>query len=148
MPVFRWGHSWEAFHDLEREVDRLLNSVNFAFSGIRIGNQFPAVNLYELDNEYLLTSELPGTKAEDLEITISNGLLNIKGRRAEPNGVPEDRYRRQERFHGSWQRSLSIPDRVREEALSADFVDGILRIHLPKGEQEQPRRISVAEGSD
>jgi HSP20 family protein len=148
MPVFRWGHSWDAFQDLEREVDRLLNSVNFAFSGIRIGNQFPAVNLYELKNEYLLTSELPGTKAEDLEITISNGLLNIKGRRTEPNGVPEDRYRRQERFHGSWQRTLSIPDRVREEALTADFVDGILRIRLPKGEQEQARRIAVAEGSD
>jgi HSP20 family molecular chaperone IbpA len=79
MPVFRWGHSWEAFEDLEREVDRLLNSVNFAFHGIRLGSQFPAVNLYELDNEYLLTSELPGTKAEDLEITISNGLLNITG---------------------------------------------------------------------
>jgi HSP20 family protein len=62
--------------------------------------------------------------------------------------VPEERYRRQERFHGSWQRTLSIPDRVREEALTADFVDGILRIHLPKGEQEQARRIAVAEGSD
>jgi len=148
MPVFRWGHSWEAFEDLEREVDRLLNSVNFAFHGIRLGSQFPAVNLYELDNEYLLTSELPGTKAEDLEITISNGLLNIKGRRSEQNAVPEQSYRRQERFHGSWQRSLSLPDRVREEGLSADFVDGILRIRLPKGEQEQPRRIAVAEGSD
>jgi HSP20 family protein len=104
--------------------------------------------LYELDNEYLLTSELPGTKAEDLEVSIANGLLNIKGRRSEPNGVPAERFRRQERFHGNWQRTLSIPERVREDALSADFIDGILRIHLPKGEQEQPRRIAVAEGAD
>jgi HSP20 family protein len=148
MPVFRWGHTWEAFEDLEREVDRLLNSVSFGFHGIRLGGQFPAVNMYELDNEYLLTSELPGTKVEDLEVSIANGLLNIKGRRSEPNGVPAERFRRQERFHGSWQRTLSIPERVREDALSADFIDGILRIHLPKGEQEQPRRIAVAEGAD
>jgi HSP20 family protein len=148
MPVFRWGHSWEAFQDLEREMDRLLNSVNFAFHGIRLGRQFPAVNLYELKDEYLLTAELPGTKAEDLELTISNGLLHIKGKRLEPDDVSADRFRRQERFRGSWQRSLSLPERVRDEAFRAEFVNGILRIHLPKGEQEQPRRIPVTEGSE
>lgn len=148
MAVFRWGHSWDAFGDLEREVDRLLNSVNFAFQGIRLGRQFPAVNLYELPDEFLLTSELPGLKADDLELTIESGLLTIRGRRAEPDGVPEERFRRQERFRGSWQRTLSIPDRVREEELRAEFVDGILKIHLPKGEQRLGRRIPVSEGSE
>src|SRR5580704_16798586 len=80
MPVFRWGHSWDAFHDFEREVDRLLSSVNFAFQGIRLGRQYPSVNLYELPDEYLLTAELPGSKAEDIELTLGNGLLRIKGR--------------------------------------------------------------------
>src|ERR1700685_1961878 len=145
MPLFRWGHTWDAFQDLEREVDQLLNSVNLTFQGIRLGAQFPAVNLYELDNEYLLTCELPGTKVEDLELTIANGLLRLKGCRSEPAGVPEEHYRRQERVHGKWERTLSVPERVREEGLSAEFIDGILRIHLPKGEQEQPRRIAVAE---
>lgn len=148
MPVFRWGHSWEAFQDLEREVDRLLNTVNFAFQGIRLGRQFPAVNVYELPNEYLLTAEVPGTKAEDLELTIESGLLVIKGRRSETNGVPDERFRRQERFRGTWQRTLSIPDRVRKEGLKAEIVDGVLRIHLPKGEQDQARRIPVTDGSD
>jgi HSP20 family protein len=148
MPVFRWGHTWADFEDLEREVDRLLNSVNFAFHGIRLGGRFPAVNFYELENEYLLTAELPGTKTEDLELTMTNGLLHIKGKRSEPNGFSEERFRRQERFHGNWQRTLSLPGRVREEGLTADFVDGILRIHLPKGEVEQPRRIAVGEGAD
>jgi len=146
MPVFRWGHSWEAFQDLEREMDQLLNSVNFAFQGLRLGRHFAAVNLYELPNEYLLTAELPGLKSEDLELTISGGLLHIKGQREEADGIPEERFRRQERFRGSWQRSISIPDRVREEAFSAEFTDGILKIHLPKGEREQPRRIPVSDG--
>ncbi len=132
MPVFRWGHSWDAFHDFEREIDRLLNS---AFQGIRLGRQYPSINLYELPDQYVLTAELPGTKADEIELHLGNGVLKIKGRRTEPNGVPEERYRRQERFRGEWERSLSIPERVREEGLTAEFVDGILRVHLPKGEQ-------------
>jgi HSP20 family protein len=145
MPIFRWGQSWDAFHDFEREIDQLLNS---AFQGMRLGRQYPAINLYELPDEYLLTAELPGTKAEDIELASGNGLLQIKGRRSDPDGVPEERYRRQERFRGDWERTLSLPERVRDEAMSADFVDGILRVHLPKGEQSQPRRIRVSEGSD
>ncbi len=148
MAVFRWGNYWDAFQDLEQEVDRLLDRMNFAFHGIRLGRQFPAINLYELPDEYLLTSELPGTKNEDLEVSVASGLLHIKGRRSGPDGVPEERFRRQERFRGSWQRTLSIPDRVREDELKAEFIDGVLRIHLPKGAQEQPRRIQVAEGLD
>jgi HSP20 family protein len=148
MPVFRWGHSWEAFQDFEREVDRLLSSVNFAFQGIRLGRQYPSINLYELPDEYVLTAELPGTKADEIELALGNGVLKLKGRRSESNGVPEERYRRQERFRGEWERSLSIPERVREEGLTAEFVDGILRVHLPKGEQSQPRRIRVSEGGE
>jgi HSP20 family protein len=133
MPVFRWGHSWDAFHDFEREVDRLLSSVNFAFQGIRLGRQYPSVNLYELPDEYLLTAELPGSKAEDIDLEMGSGLLKIKGRRSEHSG--------------EWERTLSIPDRVREEGLTAEFVDGILKVHLPKGEQSQPRRIRVVDPS-
>jgi HSP20 family protein len=148
MPVFRWGHSWDAFHDFEREVDRLLSSVNFAFQGLRLGRQYPALNLYELPEEYLLTAEVPGTRTEDIEVAMGNGLLRLKGHRIEPDGVPEERYRRQERFRGEWERTISIPERVREEGLTAEFVDGILKVHLPKGEQSQPRRIRVSEGAE
>lgn len=148
MPVFRWGQSWDPFHDLEREVDRLLQGVNFAFHGIRFGRQFPAVNLYELDDEYLLTAQLPGTRAEDLDLTIAGGILTLKGQRSDPEGVPDDHFRRHERFRGSWQRVLSLPDRVQEDRLRADFSNGVLQIHLPKLEQTAPRQIRVTEGGD
>lgn len=144
MPVFRWGHHWgEAFHDLEREVDRLLNSVNMTFQGLRFGRQFPPINLYELSEEYLLTSELPGVKIEDLELTIAAGVLTIRCSRTEDGSNDESRYRRQERPRGTWQRSLTIPDRILEEELRADLTNGILRIHLPKAPQEKPRQIPV-----
>ncbi|MFO1094763.1 MAG: hypothetical protein U0992_15870 [Planctomycetaceae bacterium] len=64
MPVFRWGNAFDAIRDLEREMDRWLRSVNFTMEGVRAGRAYPAVNIYELDEEFLLTAELPGAKAE------------------------------------------------------------------------------------
>jgi len=145
MPVFRWGEAWNVFHDLEREVDRLLQSANFTLPEIRWGRQFPAVNLYETESEYILTAELPGLKSEDLELTIANGILSMSGSREDPNDVPEDRFRRRERFRGSWQRSFSIPNRVEEDKLSAAFKNGVLQIHLPKLAEATPRKIEVTD---
>jgi len=148
MPLFHFGQNWAPFGDLEREVDRLLRSVNLTFHGIRLGRQYPAVNLFELENEYVLTAELPGTRLEDLELTIAGGILTLKGRRDDSLEIPEHRFRRSERFHGEWQRSLSLPERVREEDLAATFTDGVLKVRLPKGAQTPPRQIAVTEGSD
>lgn len=146
MAVFRWGHSWDAFHDLEREVDRLLQSVNLTFQGLRFGRQYPPINLYELPEEYLITAEVPGVRTEDLELTVANGVLSLKGRSSDIEGA-EERFRRQERPRGVWQRSISIPDRVNVEQLTAEFVNGILKIHLPKAEETKPRQIPVAIGA-
>ena len=100
MALFRFGQNWDPFSDLEREVDRLLRSVNMTFHGIRLGRQYPAVNLYELENEYVLTAELPGTRPEDLDLTLAGGILTLKGRRDDSRDVPEHRFRRSERFRG------------------------------------------------
>lgn len=145
MPLFRFGQHWVPFGDLEREVDRLLRSVDFAFHGIRLGRQYPAINLYESDEEYLLTAELPGTRLEDLELIFAGGILTLKGRRDGSPDVPENRFRRSERFRGQWQRSLSLPERVREEELAATFTDGVLKVRLPKGGQSPARQIPVTE---
>ncbi|MBW3543741.1 MAG: Hsp20/alpha crystallin family protein [Planctomycetes bacterium] len=146
MPIFRWGHHWSPLGDLEREVDRLLRSVNLTFQSFRPARQYPPLNVYELDDEYLLTAELAGTKIEDLELTIGDGILTLKGQRHDPADVPEELFRRNERFRGSWQRSVSIPERVDEEALRANLSHGVLVIHLPKARQAQPRQIRVVEG--
>lgn len=146
MPVFRWGHSWDAFRDLEREVDRLLQSVNLTFQGFRFGRQFPPLNLYELEGEFLLTAELPGMRVEDLELTISGGVLTLKGKPRDTGGIPEERYRRQERIRGPWQRAITLPERVQEEKLSAELNLGILKVHLPKAEALTPRQIQVTDG--
>jgi HSP20 family protein len=147
MPVFRWGESWEPLRDLERQVDRLLESLPFPFPVIRFERRFPPVNLYELENEFLLTAEVPGISTENLELTMSGGILTLKGKRPAPAGIADDRFRRHERMWGAWERSLSVPDRVREDKVSAEFADGILQIHLPKAPETKPRKIQVVQGN-
>ena len=144
MAIFRWGHHWDAFGDLEREVDRLLSSVSLTFPGLRFGRLYPAVNLYRLENEFVLTAELPGIRAEDLDLSVANGLLTIRGSRQEPEHANEHLYRRQERPHGSWQRSLQLPERVIEDSVRAELNNGVLKIHLPKAAEEKARQIPIA----
>ncbi len=148
MPVFRWGQTWNAIHDIEREVDRLLRDVNLTFQGIRFGRQYPQLNLFEFDEEYQIIAELPGVDRADFDLTIANGVLTIAGIRRAPDDVPEDRYRRQERFHGSWQRTIQVPERVREEDLTAEFNNGILTVHLPKAQPASPRQIPVVDSQE
>lgn len=147
MPMFRFGHDWDPLGDLEREVDQMLHSVNMTLQGLRVGRPFPPVNLYERDDEYLLTAELPGTKLEDLELTYASGILTLKGRRFDAAEVDEHRFRRRERFHGEWQRSVSLPERVNQEDVSATFADGILKVTLPKGAASPVRQITVTDGT-
>ena len=143
MPVFQWRQSWGSFEDLERQVDRLLAGIRIPFPSIRLAQHYPPVNLYELPEEFLLTAELPGVEREELELLVRNGVLTLKGQRSGPAGIDENRFRRHERLWGSWQRSISLPERIDEERVVAEFNDGVLRIHLPKAPDTQPRQIPV-----
>ena len=148
MPVFQWRQSWDQFRDLEREMDRLLESIKLPFHNLRLQRQFPAVNFYELEDKYLLVAEMPGIVAQDVELTVAGGVLTLAGNRAEPPDVTDDAFRRRERPHGAWQRALTIPERVREDQVTADFSDGVLFVHLPKADDVKPRQIPVASNKE
>ncbi|MFK7818797.1 MAG: Hsp20/alpha crystallin family protein, partial [Planctomycetaceae bacterium] len=96
MPTFRLSQNWDAFRDLEREVDRLLRDVNLTFHGVRVDHQYPLVNVYECDDRFVLTAEIPGTELQDLEVTVADGVLNIKGER-KSSAIDPEAFRRQER---------------------------------------------------
>lgn len=147
MAVFRWGSALDAFHDLEREMDHLLHSVNMAFEGLRIGRPFPAVNIYELEGEYLLTAELPGTRVEDLDLSVANGTLTLRGKRTASPEISEQQFRRSERVQGQWERSFSLRERIQEDQLHAELQNGVLLLHLPKAPSAIPRQIPVSNGA-
>ena len=106
---------------------------------------YPPVNVFERPDEFLLTAELPGVRTEDLEISVSNGQLVLRGKRLVPSEPSPERYRRSERPHGEWERAIPLPDRVEEEQMSAEFVNGVLTVHLPKAPSTQPRQIPISE---
>jgi HSP20 family protein len=148
MPVFRWGHAWDAFQDLEREVDQLLQGVNLSLHGVRSARRFPLMNLIEKPDHFLLTAEIPGVDISDLEVTAADGRLTIKGVRRSPEEARDDTFRRQERFQGNWQRTIQLPDRVEEDGFKAEYSAGVLRIMLAKAASSVARDIPVTEGPE
>lgn len=143
MPVFRWGSALEAFRDLEREVDRWVRSMDIAFEAPRFGRPFPALNLYDLGTEYLITAELPGCEARHLDLSVANGIVSMRGERDAVQGVPEERFRRSERPSGQWERSIAVPERIDEDRIRAELTDGLLRLYLPKSPSAVPKQIPV-----
>ena len=141
MPVFRWGNAFDAFRDLEREFDRLLQTV--ATQSVRTGVRFPLINLYERPDEYLLLVQLPGVENNQLDLTIADGRLTLKGERTRPDSADESQYRRSERPVGKWERTVALPERVDEEGIAADFREGLLQLTLPKQAATPSRQIQV-----
>lgn len=141
MALFRWGSAFEAFRDLEREMDRWMRQLDLAV-GSRLVRPFPHLNLYELPEEFLLVGELPGVTIDELDISIAGSTLHLRGERRNLD-VAEDRYRRSERPKGRWERTLQLPPRIDEDRIQAELNHGILRLHLPKIPQQEPRRIPV-----
>ncbi|MEZ5944807.1 MAG: Hsp20/alpha crystallin family protein [Planctomycetaceae bacterium] len=146
MALFRWGSAFDAFRDLEREMDRWIRRLDMA-TGSRSGRVFPALNLYELEYEYLLVGELPGVDIQDLEVSVAGGQLRLSGERRLSDDVEDDRYRRRERSCGAWNRQIQLPPRVQEDQIRAELVHGILKLHLPKMPTTEPRKIAIQDAS-
>jgi HSP20 family protein len=109
----------------------------------RLIRQFPALNLYDAGESYVLTAQLPGVTPEDVDLSITGETLTLRGERKRPEGVSDESYRRQERPFGRWTRTVTLPDRVETAQVSAAFAQGVLTITLPKAEGARPRQITV-----
>lgn len=143
MAFITWRRDWDAFQELEREVDRLFDSIRPQRAG-RATRQYPAVNLFERDDEYILTADMPGVQREDLDVTLTGQVLNLKMTRRLSTEAAAESFRRRERPEGTWTRTLSLPERVDAGQVAAELSDGVLRVHLPKTEAARPRQIQIA----
>jgi HSP20 family protein len=100
----------------------------------------PAADVYEDEREYLLALDLPGINREGLDVSLDDGRLVIRGDRAAVEGLHA---RRAERPQGRFVRTFSLPDAVDRGAISADYKDGVLLLHLPKRDERQGRRLKI-----
>ena len=132
-------NAWSAVSSLDRMVNDVMGS---AFGTATSNLTFnPAVDVLATDNEVSLVCDVPGVRQEDLEITLANRVLTIKGTR---------RFERRDaaqvmlgRGYGSFTRSYTLPDALDEEKLAAELTGGVLTIRIPKLAKAQPRKISI-----
>jgi HSP20 family protein len=146
MNGVHWQERWDPFRELQREMGRLLEGRD-PFQPLRHVRQYPPINVYDVGEGYILSAQLPGVAPEDVELSITGETLTMRGERKRPEGVKDDNYRRQERPMGRWARTITLPDRVENDQVSASFSNGILSVRLPKAESAKPRHISVSSGS-
>lgn len=108
----------------------------------------PVVDLTETEGSYAITAELPGLDAKDVEVTASGGLLTLKGEKRQQFEKTVDNTHISERSYGAFRRSFRIPDGVKEDAISASFANGVLKIELPKtNEAQQKKTIEIKTGT-
>jgi HSP20 family protein len=106
----------------------------------------PALDISERKDAYLVTVELPGVEAEDLEITLEDGLLTIQGERIFAHDSSEQQFHRVERRYGAFRRSITLPAHVIAEGIQASVDNGVLQILVPKMEEATPKRIKIRPG--
>jgi len=111
--------------------------------GLLEGEWAPSVDVAETDEDIVVTAELPGVKQDDVEISVVDDVLTIKGEKKEEKEVKEKNYHRIERSYGSFQRSLSLPVGVQSDKAKATYKDGVLKVTIPKSEEARPKQIKI-----
>src|SRR5262245_62149374 len=138
----------DPFRELATMQDRMARLFGDAYlrdedTGFR-GSWSPAVDIFETENhDLVLKAELPGMSREDIELTVENSTLVLKGQKKLDAEIKEEHYRRIERTYGTFHRSFTLPNTVDAVKVSADFKNGILTVKLPFREEAKPRSINV-----
>jgi len=139
---------WDPFRDvmaLREEVNRLFGRTLGEGAGAAVWT--PAVDVFDTKDAIVLKAELPGMKAEDIDIEIDDNVLTIKGERRFREALEDGRYYRLERSYGHFSRSLTLPQGVRGDQVQAQFDQGVLEVRVPKAEEVKPRKIAVTAGA-
>lgn len=142
------ANPWQSLVELRRDMDRLFDDVTSRFAGSRFlpsafhtepfslftgtGKIAPVVDIVENDKTYTVTAEVPGLAEKDLDVSVSDQVLTIKGEKREEKEEEKDNYRLSERRYGSLQRSIRLPQDVDADKIEAHYDKGVVTIALPK----------------
>lgn len=138
--------NWDPFRELEDVLGRWSRTGGRNLVGSEGGtavNWRPAANISETDKEYVIKAELPEVKKEDVEVSVNDGVITIKGERRFEKTDESEKTHRIESFYGSFSRSFSLPADVDENRIAAESRDGVLTVRLPKHPVETPKAIEI-----
>jgi HSP20 family protein len=144
MPIVRFDPVRE-FATLHDRMNRLFGDVYVRDEDVTVrGSWTPAVDIYETEkHDLVIKAELPDMTREDIEVTVENNTLTLRGERKLPADVKEDQFRRVERRYGAFSRSFTLPTTVDASKVSAEYKHGVLTVRLPYRDEAKPRTINV-----
>lgn len=146
MQLVRWNPMNEMFsfrRPLSRVFDDFFLPRTTTEDGSLTWGWNPVVDIYDNEDNIVIKAELPGVSKEDIEIDIKDRVLMLKGERSADNEAKEDDYYRRERTYGRFERSFTLPANVDPDKIKADYNDGVLKIEVPKPENQKPKQITV-----
>ena len=138
-------HPWSLMDDVLKSFgqDLYKGSNNNDLSNVVTGQWTPNVDVKENDKNFQVLADLPGVDPKDIEISMENNVLTIRGQRIEEKEEKEDNYSRIERFKGEFYRRFSLPETADGDNVTASSKHGVLVITIPKREQAKTRKINV-----
>ena len=136
---------YREFATLQDRMNRLFGDVYLRDEDVaQRGNWVPPVDIYETDgHDLVIKAELPDMSREDIEVTVENNTLILKGSKKFPSDIKEEQFRRVERSYGSFSRSFTLPTTVDASKVAAEYKNGVLTVKLPFREEARPRTINV-----
>jgi len=135
-------------NNLRREMDRIFNElIPFSWrldeSETNLGSWTPTTDMMETDNEYVIEVDLPGLTKKDIQINAHDNVLTIQGERKKESKEEKPGYLRNERYFGTFKRSIMLPASIMDEKIKATFKDGVLKINVPKAEKSKRKSVPI-----
>jgi HSP20 family protein len=143
---------WNPFRELDEVQNRLSSFFGGTFprfgngngnGGPKLADWSPQVDITEDDKEYLLKTDLPEMKKDEIKVNVEEGVLSVSGERKAEKEEKNKKFHRIERSYGSFMRSFSLPEDADGKKVLAEFKDGVLHVHLPKSPVAKPKAIEV-----
>jgi HSP20 family protein len=133
---------WEPFRELMNLQCRLGRNTSDADDFY--GAWAPAVDIFEKGDDLVIRAEIPGVDKDDVDISVRNHSLTLRGERKREQEIDDRKAYRLERSYGNFVRSFTLPRTVDSTRISASYSDGVLDILLPKSEEAKPKKIEIA----
>ena len=145
MQLVKWNPMRDMF-SLNNRTNNFFDDFFYPSQDVRPDKEWnwnPRVDIYEDEGSIVLKAELPGVEKDKIVVDVKDRVLTLKGERMSDSEVKEDSYYRRERTCGSFERRFNLPDNVDPEKITADYKDGVLKVGIPKPEENKPRQISI-----
>ncbi len=148
MAIIRWKNDvWRPAEELQRlqsEINSLFDFPEvFPGRGIFDRTTSPPLDMMETEDGYVVYCDLPGMDEKSLELSVASNVLTIKGERKSPEVGKDAKIYRDETWEGAFQRTLALPSPVDNDKIEAELRDGVLKVLIPKREEDKPKQIEL-----